>query len=267
MSETTIRPLPKWIWVYGVVVMIIMSLGIAVVLLVGPGALPPELSGSLVFGGPFGLLGLNVARHLATALAAAFALYRRSANMMLLLFMIRILFDIPEYTFSVISGDYLFPFVLFLIFVYWVPSVWGVRTLWHTADFTVSETTTRSLPLWIWIYAVVVMVGMSLALVVVLLVSPGSIFPELAGVSMLDGPTKIFISMNLAAALATIFALYRRAASMMLLLFMMVFLQDISDYAFSIISGEYLFPFVLFLIFVIWVPSAWGVRSLWRSKG
>lgn len=177
-----------------------------------------------MFGGPFGLLGLNVARHLATALAAAFALYRRSANMMLLLFMIRILFDIPEYTFSVISGDYLFPFVLFLIFVYWVPSVWGVRTLWHTENFTVSETTTRSLPLWIWIYAVVVMVGMSLALVVVLLVSPGSIFPELAGVSVLDGPTKIFISMNLAAALATIFALYRRAASMMLLLFMMVFL-------------------------------------------
>ena len=111
MSETTIRPLPKWIWIYGVVVMIIMSLGIAVVLLVSPGALPPELSSSLVFGGPFGLLGLNVARHLATALAAAFALYRRSANMMLLLFMIRILFDIPEYTFSVISGDYLFPFV------------------------------------------------------------------------------------------------------------------------------------------------------------
>ncbi len=132
MTETTTRTLPRWIWIYAIVVMIIMNLGLAVVLLVSPRALPPELSGSLVFGGPFGLLGLLVARYLATALATAFALYRRSASMMLLLFMIRLLTDIPDYTVSVISGDYLFPFVLFLIFVYWVPCVWGIRTLWRS---------------------------------------------------------------------------------------------------------------------------------------
>ena len=229
---------------------IILSLGLAVVLLANPRALPPELSGSLEFGGPFGLLGLLVARNIATALATIFALYRRSASMLLLLFMIRLLFDIPEYAVRVISGDYLFPFVLFLIVVYWVPSAWGVRTLWHADDRTKSEQTAPKLPLWIWIYGLGVMVGMSLALVVGLMVSPGSIFPELVGVSVFDGPTRIFVFMNLATALATVIALYRRSASMMLLLFMMVLLTDIPDYSFSVISGNFLFPFVLFLIFV-----------------
>ena len=97
MTETPTSTLPRWIWIYGIVVMIIMNLGLAVVLLVSPRALPPELSGNLVFGGPLGLL---VARYFATVLATIFVLYRRSASMILLLFMIRLLTNIPDYTFT-----------------------------------------------------------------------------------------------------------------------------------------------------------------------
>lgn len=125
MFETNSPSLPRWIVIYAVVVMIITSLALAVVLLVSPRTLLPELSGTLVFGGPQGLLGLHVARYFAFAMATSFALYRRSASMMLLMFMIRLLTDVPDYTISVISGDYQFPFVILLILIYWVPTVWG----------------------------------------------------------------------------------------------------------------------------------------------
>ena len=111
------------------------------------------------------------------------------------------------------------------------------------------------------------MVFIDLSLVLGLLVSPGSIFPELAGENLLLGPAKIFVIMNLASVLATIFVLYRRSASMLLLLLMIRLLTNIPDYTFSVISGDPLFPFVLFLIFIYWVPCVWGIRALWRSKG
>lgn len=60
---------------------------------------------------------------------------------------------------------------------------------------------------------------MAFALVIGLLISPGSIFPELEGQNVLLEPVKIFVIMNLASALAMIFALYRRSSSMVLLLF------------------------------------------------
>ena len=135
------------------------------------------------------------------------------------------------------------------------------------SESIMTETTTSTLPRWIWIYANVVMVFIDLSLVLGLIVSPGSIFPELAGENLLLGPAKIFVIMNLASVLATIFVLYRRSASMILLLFMIRLLTNIPDYTFSVISGDPLFPFVLFLIFVYWVPCVWGIRTLWRSKG
>ncbi len=54
MPETTTNTLPRWIWIYSIGVMIIMSLGLAVMLLVNPEALPLELTQNLVLGGELG---------------------------------------------------------------------------------------------------------------------------------------------------------------------------------------------------------------------
>ena len=128
-------------------------------------------------------------------------------------------------------------------------------------------TTTRTLPLWIWIYAIGVMIIFSLSFSIALIVIPGDVFPELAGKNILEEPAKIFVYMNLVNVFATAFALYRRSASMIMLLFMIRLLTDLVDYSLSIIlARDYLFPFVFFLLFVFWLPSAWGIRTLWSSR-
>ncbi len=267
MPETTTNTIPLRIRIYSIGVMIIMSLGLAVMLLVNPEALPPELTQNLVLGGPLGLFGLLVAHYFATAVVTIFALYRRSTSMLLLLFMLVLFTSIPDVILSLIYGGYSFKFVLFLAFVYWFPSAWAIHTLWSAKDSTASETTTDTIPRWIWIYSIGIMILVGLGFAGMLAVNPGEVFPELAGKNILMEPARVFVIMNLATAVATIIELYRGSASMLLLLFMLMLLGDLPDYAFSVFfSGDYLFPFVLFLIFANWLPSAWGIRTLWSAK-
>lgn len=131
MSETTTRTLPQWIRIYAIGVIIILSLVLAFVLIISPETLPLQLAGSYEYDGPIGLLGTHVAKYFATAVATAYALYHRSLSMMLLLFVIRLATDLPD---LLLSGSYgYFPphLIMFLLFVYWVPSVLGIHSLWH----------------------------------------------------------------------------------------------------------------------------------------
>ena len=128
----------------------IISLSLAVMLLANPKALPVEVTQDLVLGGPLGLFGLLIAHYFAIAVATTFALYRRSANMLLILFSLVLLAGIPDVILSLIYGDYSFKVVLFLVCVYWIPSAWAIRTLWSAKDSTISETKPDSIPLWIW---------------------------------------------------------------------------------------------------------------------
>ncbi len=260
MSGTTpAYEIPRWIMTYSIIAMVVMPVGLAIALLIDPLLLPVEISQGQVFGGQFGLLGTYVARYFAVAVATSFALYQRSPSMLLLIFVIRIINDLLETSLSTSSWG--LTYLLFTLFVYWLPCAFIIKNLW------ISASASRAiLPKWITIYAVVIMVGVSMGLPIMLLIDPGEVFPELAGVNILAHPTKLFVIMNMTGALAAAFVLYFRSASMMLLLFMIQLLTDIPDYIFSVISGDYLFPFVFFLIFVNWLPSIFGVRSLWFVK-
>ena len=92
--------------------------------------------------------------------------------------------------------------------------------------------------------------------------------PEMAPFELGSGAAvDFYIIRNVAAALVTLFALYRRSASMILLMFIQRLLTDGSDFVVALNRGEdYLLP-LLVLTFVIIGPSVWGIRTLWLAKG
>ena len=123
-----------------------------------------------------------------------------------------------------------------------------------------SATTTRRLPLWIVIYAIVFMV-----LVPIIFGLINFFNPELVDAGSRGYTGMAYGIRNIAIGLATIFALYYHSRSMMLLMFVQRLLIDVFNLYRSISTGKPLFALIMIPI-IFWVPSIWGIRTLWSSK-
>ena len=123
MSETTNGKLPRWVVIYGIAVMFLAPFGFSLVAFFNPEMLPFDIgSGDAVV--------LYAIRNMAAALVTLFALYRRSASMMLLMFIQRLLTDGPDFLATLAGSESSFPMLVMMIIFFYGPSIWGIRTLW-----------------------------------------------------------------------------------------------------------------------------------------
>ena len=133
MSDTTTRTLPRWIVIYAWF-MVLVPLAIAAVTVFSPESLFPDLDESaLALDGPTGAYAI---RNFSAAFAMAFALFRRSPQMLLVMFVLRLATDVPDFIVAVNGGAAVFPFILLMIVVFWGPSAWAVRALWSNFEST-----------------------------------------------------------------------------------------------------------------------------------
>ena len=127
MSETTTRKLPRWIMIYGFAVMFLAPFGFALVAFFNPEMMPFDLGGGAA-------VELYAIRNMAAALVTLFALFRRSASMMLLMFIQRLLTEVPDYLTSLSEQGFSIGFLLIVIVVFVGPDIWGIRTLWSAKE-------------------------------------------------------------------------------------------------------------------------------------
>lgn len=124
MSETTTPKLPRWIVIYGFAVMFLAPFSFSLVAFFNPDMMPFDLGGGAA-------VELYAIRNMAAALVTLFALYRRSASMMLLMFVQRLLTDGPDFVSTLSGGEgSILPMLLVMTVVFFGPSIWGIRTLW-----------------------------------------------------------------------------------------------------------------------------------------
>lgn len=131
LSETKTSTFDRWIWIYGIGVMVSIPLviGIFTIFRAMDSGLTTDLGGALA---------AYAFRNIAAGLATAFALYRRSENMMLVMFVTRLLTDVPDFLGIVASGMaeglLIIPILLVMIVIFWAPSAYSIRTLWSVTD-------------------------------------------------------------------------------------------------------------------------------------
>lgn len=127
MSDTSTTTVPRWIVSYGWL-MVLVPVAIALMTVFSPETLFSELDeDALSIDGPVGAYAI---RNFAAGIAMAFALYRRSPAMLLVMFVMRLATDIPDFLLVVGGGASVFPFIVIMIVVFWGPSALAARHLW-----------------------------------------------------------------------------------------------------------------------------------------
>lgn len=123
------------------------------------------------------------------------------------------------------------------------------------------------IPTWILWFGVIVMIGAPLANSVMTLMGPG-----LGTVTLADGSqtgTGLFkyAVRNIAAVVITAFALYRRSAAMLILVFIMRFVTEAGDLADGLLFGEMgasgIAGYTAAMIFLAFIPYSIAIRQLW----
>jgi hypothetical protein len=123
------QTLPAWLLLYSLLISLI-PIGLGLMGYLNPLGQFSDLAGdtaALSLGGP---LGLFIARNVATGVATGFALYRRSPDMLLVMFVLRLVTDVLDFTHLLISGEALFPAIALWAFAFWAPTLVGIWTLW-----------------------------------------------------------------------------------------------------------------------------------------
>lgn len=135
-SKTRKDPIPKWIIWYGVIVMIGAPLGNAIMTFMGPDLGVVTLAdGSDIETGLF----KYAVRNVAAAVITGYALYKRSAAMLLIVFFMRFMTEAGDLLDSLLFGNMdvvgIASFVALMIFLAFVPYTIAIRKLWPIVRF------------------------------------------------------------------------------------------------------------------------------------
>ncbi len=125
MSETTGK-FPVWVWIYGILVMTLIPIGLGLVTVFSPESMPFDVSGG-------GAEAYGI-RNITAGLATIFALSRGSRRMMLVMFVMRLLTDIGDYLGSFSEQGFSIGFLLIMVVVFWAGAVFGIRAFWTAKD-------------------------------------------------------------------------------------------------------------------------------------
>ena len=130
-----------------------------------------------------------------------------------------------------------------------------------------ADTGKDSIPAWIMWFGVIVMIGAPLGNVIMTLTGP-----DLGMVTLADGSeteTGLFkyAIRNIAAVVITGFALYKRSAAMLLIVFIMRFITEAGDLLDALLFGELdivgIASYVAMMVFLAFIPYTLAIRKLW----
>lgn len=132
---------------------------------------------------------------------------------------------------------------------------------------TVEETNEGTIPTWIIWYGIIVMIGAPLVFAITTFMGPNLGLVELANGTEIDTGLFKYAVRNLVAAVITGYALYKRSAPMLLLVFFMRFMTETGDMIDSFLFGELdtmgALSLVGMMIVVFLGPYVIGIRKLW----
>lgn len=123
------------------------------------------------------------------------------------------------------------------------------------------------IPTWIFWYGIIVMVGAPLIFGIMTITGPDIGTKTLADGSTIDTGLFKYGIRNIAAAVITGFALYKRSAAMLLVVFIMRFITEAGDlldaYLFGGLDTTSLLSYAAMMVFIAFVPYSLGIRKLW----
>lgn len=132
---------------------------------------------------------------------------------------------------------------------------------------TSAKTSGDAIPTWIIWYGVIIMIGAPLAYGIMTFMGPNLGSVSLADGSEIDTGLFKYAVRNVAAAVITGYALYKRSAAMLLLVFIMRFLTESGDLLDSLLFGNLdatgVISFVAIMVLVALGPYALAIRKLW----
>lgn len=124
-----------------------------------------------------------------------------------------------------------------------------------------------AIPRWIIWYGIIVMIGAPLIFAITTFMGPNLGLVTLANGSEIDTGLFKYAVRNLVAAIITGYALYKRSAAMLLLVFFMRFLTESGDMVDSLLFGNLdttgVLSLVAMMVVVFLGPYVIGIRQLW----
>lgn len=132
---------------------------------------------------------------------------------------------------------------------------------------TINNVSEGSIPKWIFWYGIIIMIGAPGIYAIMTFMGPNLGMVTLADGAEIDTGLFKYAVRNLAAAIITVYALYKRSAPMLLLVFIMRFITESGDLLDSLLFAGLdtagVISFVLIMVVVALVPYAIAIRKLW----
>ncbi len=130
-----------------------------------------------------------------------------------------------------------------------------------------TEASQDSIPKWIYWYGAIIMVGAPLIFGIMTIMDPNIGMVTLEDGSTIETSHFKYGMRNIAAAVVTAFALYKRSAAMLLILFIMRFIIEAGDLLDSFLFAEMdttsLLSYTAIMVVLAFVPYTLGIRKLW----
>tara|TARA_R110002126_G_scaffold291410_1_gene452200 strand:+ start:2043 stop:2453 length:411 start_codon:yes stop_codon:yes gene_type:complete len=130
-----------------------------------------------------------------------------------------------------------------------------------------SKAIENSIPKWIYWYGAIIMVGAPLIFGIMTIMNPNIGMVTLEDGSIIDTALFKYGVRNIAAAVITAFALYKKFASMLLAIFIMRFIVEAGDLLDSLLFAGLdttsNLSYAAIMVFLAFVPYTLGIRKLW----
>ena len=130
-----------------------------------------------------------------------------------------------------------------------------------------TKTNQDAIPKWIYWYGGIVMVRAPLIFGVMSLMDANIGMVTLQDGSTIDTALFKYGIRNIAAAVITVFALYKRSAAMLLAIFIMRFIVEGGDLLDSVLFANLdttsILSYAAMMVFIAFVPYTLGIRKLW----
>lgn len=132
---------------------------------------------------------------------------------------------------------------------------------------TIKNASESSIPKWIFWYGTIIMIGAPGIYAIMTFMGPNLGMVTLSDGAEIDTGLFKYAVRNVAAAIITVYALYKRSAPMLLLVFIMRFITESGDLLDSLLfaglDAAGVISFVLIMVVVALVPYAIAIRKLW----
>lgn len=133
---------------------------------------------------------------------------------------------------------------------------------------TIKNTVNQDIiPAWIFWYGIIIVIGAPLFYAIMHLMGPDLGMKTLADGSLFDTGIFKYAVRNIAAAAIAAFALYKRSAPMLLIVFLMRFITESGDlldaFLFGALDTKSMFSYAAMMVFIALIPYALAIRKLW----